>query len=487
MNAQFNDEAEYGYFYFFNLGVDLFCISDYSGTLRKLNFEWERALGYKLEELEGVNFLDFVHNEDRITTISSLTDLRQGKSVIEFDNRFRCKDGSYKWLEWRSQSVGELVYSAARDVTLRKRQERELENALNFSSRVLQSSPIGISTYDSTGQCKSCNRAYADIVGAPSIDMMISHNFHQIRSWKRSELYDLALHTLRNQLEVHKEIHYLSSFGKEMWLDCFLTGFKMNDESHLLMVINDITEKKEIEIAMQSYADELRELNAAKDKFFSIISHDLRGPFQGLLGYSKILHTEYDNLSDDDRKEIINSIDGLSINTYKLLENLLNWTRLQTGKMTYNPEVLNVKMVCAGAIELLRLVAENKGIELINDVAVKHLVKADLNMVQTVTRNLISNAIKFTNEGGKITLSSTEQESFILISVEDTGVGMRKEEKEMLFRMDAQHTSVGTAGEKGTGLGLLLCKEMIERCGGTIVVESKLGVGSTFIFSLPKA
>lgn len=249
----------------------------------------------------------------------------------------------------------------------------------------------------------------------------------------------------------------------------------------------DTTERKLAEEKIQKINEELKELNATKDKFFSIIAHDLKSPFQGLMGYSQILSNEYSTLTEEEKTFFINSIYELSKNTFVLLENLLIWSRIQTGKFVYNPDVFNLHQELTPTIKLLTQVAKNKNIAADCLIDKKILVKADCNMLQTVVRNLISNAIKFTNPGGRIIISTKSFEDFVEISVEDNGIGIKKENLENLFKTGKNFSTKGTADEEGTGLGLILCAEMIRINCGKIWAESEIGKGTKFIFRIPSA
>ncbi len=229
----------------------------------------------------------------------------------------------------------------------------------------------------------------------------------------------------------------------------------------------------------------LRKLNSEKDKFFSIISHDLRSPFNSLMGISQLLDEELDELSNDETKEMINVMRNSTNNLNELLTGLLEWTRTKIGGVDYEPKAINLIAVVEETNTLLEESSKKKSIELINSVAKSTIVFADENMLKTILRNLISNAIKFTSSEGKINVSSEQIGSKITITVLDTGVGISEETQKKLFHLDIHHTTVGTNKEVGTGLGLLLCKELVEKHGGKIWVESELGVGSKFMFSLP--
>jgi two-component system sensor histidine kinase/response regulator len=230
---------------------------------------------------------------------------------------------------------------------------------------------------------------------------------------------------------------------------------------------------------------QLQKLNASKDTFFSIIAHDLRGPLSSLHELTQHIEENLDSYDTEELKELIVLQKNSAETLYKLLENLLTWSRVQRGALTYQPQPINICWFIARNVELLTLPARKKQITLQNLVTEELFVYADFNMVDTVVRNLISNAIKFTHPGGSVTISAQQGEQFIEIAVADTGIGIEEEHLSELFRIDVRYKRTGTDMEEGTGLGLILCKEFIEKHGCEIWVESQVGKGTTFRFSLP--
>lgn len=231
----------------------------------------------------------------------------------------------------------------------------------------------------------------------------------------------------------------------------------------------------------------LIEANITKDKFFSIIAHDLKNPFSTLLGFSGLLSQDYDKFDDNTKKEVIKDIHQNSEHMYDLLENLLSWSIMQTDGMECKAQSINLPALVDESIALLRAGADDKGIKLFSTIDEGARVSADVNMTNTVVRNLLSNAIKFTGEGGEVEISSRGKGNFQEITVSDSGVGISTEDLGKLFMLDVKHSSYGTKNEMGTGLGLLLCKEFVEKNGGAIRAESEPGKGSRFIFTLPAA
>jgi PAS domain S-box-containing protein len=230
---------------------------------------------------------------------------------------------------------------------------------------------------------------------------------------------------------------------------------------------------------------ELSESNNAKDKFFSIIAHDLKNPFFGIIGLSDLLREDFPDLNDEERIGMISNINELAKNTYKLLENLLDWSRQQTGRMEFDPRSINIASLIDENIKNVQYQAQLKKISVIREDQNDAVVFADNNMINTTIRNLISNALKFTPSDGIVIISVLNKKDSVEVSIKDSGLGMDRETQDRLFHIEHNIKSVGTSGEKGSGLGLLLCKGFVEKNGGKIWVESELGKGSKFTFSLP--
>ncbi|MGE0078594.1 MAG: tetratricopeptide repeat protein [Bacteroidales bacterium] len=229
----------------------------------------------------------------------------------------------------------------------------------------------------------------------------------------------------------------------------------------------------------------LKELNATKDKLFSIIAHDLKNPFNALMGFSDLLDRNYNFLSEEERQEYIGVISDSTQNLYKLLDNLLQWTRTQTGSITYIPENFKLQSLVKQEVDILVPNAEKKKININIKIDENQTVLADKNSIATVIRNLVSNAIKFTSNGGWVEIYAQPKDNYMEISVSDSGVGIKSDDLDKIFMLDGSFTTKGTANESGTGLGLLLCKEFVEKNNGKIWVDSLMGKGSSFFFTLP--
>lgn len=238
--------------------------------------------------------------------------------------------------------------------------------------------------------------------------------------------------------------------------------------------------------ASKKYNKELAGLNAMKDRLFSIIAHDLKNPLHAMFGLTDILISNYDTMSDEERVTFIGKMNNSGRQILRLLENLLFWSRSQANALDFSPSMNNLNEMVEETISVLNETAVGKKIEVENKIPPEVSVNCDSEMIKTVLRNLISNCIKFTNREGKISISASETKNAWKISVSDNGIGMERNVVNSLFKIDSINTQRGTEDERGTGLGLLLCKDFIEKHKGTITVESKVGSGSTFVFTLPK-
>jgi len=276
--------------------------------------------------------------------------------------------------------------------------------------------------------------------------------------------------------------------GKRKLLDTLKTPYWYSDGTliGLLGISRDITERKNAENEIKLKNEELSKLNSEKDKFFSIIAHDLRSPFTGFLGLTDVMARNVHNMSMNQIHDFAVNIKTSATNLFRLLNNLLEWSQIQKGIVPFSPSIVNFYTLADECVNLIKEAALSKEIEIELNVPIDLELNADKNMLQTVIRNFVSNAIKFTPKKGKVNISAKLKDGeAIEISIVDTGIGMNQQMIDNLFRIDVRTTRKGTEGELSTGLGLLLCKEFIEKHNGKIWVVSTVGIGTIFNFSLP--
>ena len=272
-------------------------------------------------------------------------------------------------------------------------------------------------------------------------------------------------------------------FQKEELLARVKTHLTLQEQQRALDRYADLLEEKNLELRQKNLR--LEESNANKDKFFSLIAHDLRSPMTGFLSLAELFENT-DNMQPEQFKEFIRQFRASAENLFQLLENLLTWARIQRGLIGHAPQWANLGDIIHQNVALMAQNARQKKIVLVNSVAQEVFVYADTHMLEAIIRNLLSNALKFTKPGGNVDITTADAGDFVTVSISDNGIGMTEEKCAKLFRVGAKIQSKGTADEKGTGLGLILCKEFVEKNGGSIGVESRPERGTTVWFTLPK-
>ncbi|MDO9511252.1 MAG: cache domain-containing protein [Bacteroidales bacterium] len=310
----------------------------------------------------------------------------------------------------------------------------------------------------------------------------IKNDFLETNNAIKQGLLDPKLVKRSYEIEIRKKD------GSWFWAE-ILVGLILNESNSIVAIhgaTRDVTKRHMAQKSLEESERELRALNITKDKFFSILAHDLRSPFNSLLGFLSLLTERYDEFTDVERLTFLEQLKTSSENTYLLLDNLLTWAKTQTGHISCNPEKLILRDIVDSVISSINVQAVAKEISINSAIRSKNVVFADTDMLQTVLRNLISNAIKFTHRRGNIEISAKQQKgSFVEVSVKDSGIGIPPEDIDKLFAINEKIRHDGTEAEKGSGLGLLLCFEFVERNGGTITVDSIPGQGSTFKFTIP--
>lgn len=274
-----------------------------------------------------------------------------------------------------------------------------------------------------------------------------------------------------------------------------ITGFEVGGVDYITKPYNSIELLARVEAHLElkksrdliiQQNEKLEELNESKNKFFSLMAHDIRNPVSGIYLYTEVVKENFSKMPDNKKEESILVLNQSSKQLMDLVEQLLEWARIQMDKTEFHPAKIKLKQEVNQLFLFLNQMADAKKIKLQENINQEVSVFADLNMLHSIINNLVSNAIKFSHEGGLVKVEYTDNGSYSLIQVIDNGVGMSQEAKDKLFRLDTHHGTRGTANEKGTGLGLLLSKEFVKKHGGEILVESQLGKGTTFSFTLPK-
>jgi PAS domain S-box-containing protein len=291
---------------------------------------------------------------------------------------------------------------------------------------------------------------------------------------------------LLNNNETIFEAEHITKNGKTFPVEISSGTMQFGNITIVHSTIRDITERKHAELIIQQKNTQLQELNAQKDKFFSIIAHDLKAPFQGFLGLTQTLAEKATSYSAEELKDIGQEMYKTANRLFSLLKNLLEWAQMQKGSIIFEPKVISLEEMIADNVEIIKESSKKKSITIINTVTSKFQAYADQNMINSVLHNLLANAIKFTHRNGEVTVKAKHtSDRTVQICINDNGTGMQKSVLDKLFKVGEKTGSEGTEGESSTGLGLLLCKEFVEKNRGKIWVESEEGKGSAFYFTLP--
>ncbi|UTF51566.1 PAS domain S-box protein [Desulfomicrobium sp. ZS1] len=465
---------------------DGFWVVDAGGRLTDINDAYCRMTGYTKEELEGgLRIGDLDALEDRVTTETRLARIIENGSEL-FETKHRRKDGSIFDVEVSASYLdlhGGMLVCFCRDISDRKSAELACrENEMRY--RLLSDVTMEGIVIHKKGVIVDLNAALARLLGYEPQEILDKN------------ILDLLVHEQDRDIvrkNIVKEyarpyvVRFVKKNGEVVFVELEARNFEINGEIRRVAAVRDISDRIKSEEEIRRVNAELRNAIAEKDMFFSIIAHDLKSPISGFLSLTKILVEDFEELTV---KEVNRSLDALyasSVRIYALLENLLEWARVQQGLLTCSPSRFLLKGVVRASLDFTHSVADQKGVVLRDETPDDLIVCIDPPMIGTVLRNIISNALKFSNRGGQVRITARHDGDMVTVAVQDEGVGMDQHTLSMLFSLDNKITRPGTEGEASTGLGLILCKEFVEKHGGTIWAESSPGQGTTFYFTLPLA
>ena len=462
---------------------------------------FERISGYTPDEMETLpleTIKGLIHPDDlpKIDQLLTLALTDRSQKAYQIDYRFRQKNGQYLWLQDRFNVLWDqshqplaLIGSVSNISDRKKIGEALLEEKLLLRT-IIDNIPDSIYCMDLAGLKTLANLTDLKYMGAKTeAEVLGKDDFAFYPVELAREFFALDQAVMQNGKAVFNvEESLIDKSGEKHWLlsskipmynkECQVIG--------LLGIGRDITLRKLAEEEIKKKNEELQRLIESKDKFFSIIAHDLRSPFNGFLGLSQIIVEESDTLTPEELQKMAVSMRDSAINLYRLLENLLQWSTMQQDRISFNPQVIHINPIIEESLAMVWQSALNKKIEILCLTSGDLEVYADSNMLQTILRNLFSNSIKFTRKGGQITISAIKsKDNSIEISVKDSGIGMNSAMINGLFTPGINTSRKGTDGEASTGLGLIICKDFVEKHGGKLWVMSREGKGSTFYFTIP--
>ena len=384
----------------------------------------------------------------------------------------------------------QIILISIEDITELKRAEEKVRESEERFQLIFENVLDGISIYNedpdpSKRRLIECNKRYAIQAGQSRDELLRLGSTLGLQITLDDKANASRLQSIDSGTAYQGYFSWIRPDGKENVIEYVGMPINWRGHSYSIGIDRDITERKLAEEEINNAYKELERLSTEKDKLFSIIAHDLRSPFHGLLGLTEILATNCNEMSSEEISKFSSKLHDSVINLYALLGNLLEWGQLQKGTIGFMPETLYLYGIFSKSIDSIIQRAFQKGITIFNEIPETLKIYADEKMISSVLRNLLFNAIKFTRNGGKVIGKARKTyDGLVEISVTDTGVGILRDNIGKLFKLGEKVSSLGTDNEPSTGLGLVLCKEFIEKNGGKIWVESEEGVGSTFYFTL---
>lgn len=473
------------------------------GKIIIANNSFAKIFGYNSgDEIINKEIIDLASNDDILKVAEYLRVIERKKDTpVRFDFLGKKKDSSNIHSEL---SIGSFEFNKkkyivmiARDITERIRSQRAIKESEEKYRNITENIDDFLFTFERIGLTlrpifatasiqKVSGYTQTDFLSDSKLFLKVIHP----DDYKNIKPKLINLLKSRIQLSSEFEFRLINKQGNIVWVRAKINLVRSGTGriQKVFGLISDITFRKRAEEELKKSTQNLIKLNETKDRFISIISHDLRTPFSSILGFTDLLAND-EELTEDERRQYVRYIHESAKSMLSLVNSLLDWTRLQTGRIKFEPQKIDVTKIVADSISTLSGAALQKSIEIKSNLSQYLYLFVDKALITQAFNNLISNAIKFTNRNGIITISvkPSNNSRFVQFSVKDTGVGIREEDIPKLFNVDSKFTSEGTAGEKGSGLGLSLVKEIIEKHGGTIWVESKFGQGSDFQFTLPIA
>ncbi len=490
-------ESEYKYKIAFQTSRDSINITERDGTYIDINEGFTNITGFTREDVIGrlsseINMWAIPEDLQKLST-----GLKEKGYVENLESIFRCKDGSLKTAIISANIIvlnnEPHIHVIAHDITDRKHMEELILQSKHQYDNLVSNIPVGVYVLRSKPK-----GTFAHDYVSPKMANMLDLSIESFMAsgdaiFKAIHPDDLEGFVRSNQegIQLKRPFDWKGRAivqGVVKWLH--ISSLPQELECGDILwngLIADITEQMLAKAEIEHQNEELHKINAEKDKFFSIIAHDLRSPISGFLGITQVMAEELPTLSMEEIQKIAVLMSESATNIYRLLNNLLEWSQVQQGAILFNPKLMHLRIVVDGSIDLILQSAKSKKIEIETDIPNELIVFADANMLQTIVRNLLSNALKFTPKGGKIYLAAKIRDNIdVEISIRDTGIGMSQIILDNLFHLDFQTGRKGTNDEPSSGLGLLLCKEFIEKNNGKLWAESEEGNGSNFYFTLPQ-
>lgn len=454
-----------------------------NGNFITVNDKAIELTGFSREELHLMNMSD-IFTDCKLKENPLRYDMLDEGMTRRTERDLKRKNGEVVLVEMISKKMQDGTYqSFMSDISERKKNEIALMESEAQLKLIFDVSPDALFLVGKDAKFIKVNDFATNKYGYSREEFLNLTPFN-LASPKLLEKVPLQIKTMQFS-EHYFEWFHCTKEGKEFPVEIHSKPIKIGERNYVFVNVRDISERKQTEEKLIQLNEHLSKLNATKDKLFTLIGHDLKSPFISILGYSERLNNNIQSYDFKKAEEYSGYINASAKHTLVLVENLLDWAKTQSGQIRFKPENLYLKSIIQETVEILISSAKTKNISINSFQSDTIVINADLNMLRAILRNLLSNAIKFTRFNGKINIYALKDNENIKISIEDNGVGMDEETQSNLFKIGANISTWGTADEKGSGLGLLICKEFIEKHGGKIWVESNPEIGSKFHFTIP--
>jgi PAS domain S-box-containing protein len=486
---------------FFDVTLDMLCVSNRQGKLQRVNHAWERILGYPTGAMHGENFLHFVHPEDLAGAQAALDHLNEGKTLLDYSNRYKTKSGGWKQIEWRAYPHGGLIYAAARDITERKNAEdamRESENKYRMLFENMNAAfALHEMIYDDKGNALDyryleINPMFERLTGGKS-EAFIGRTVKELMPDTEQYWID----TFAKVVATGKPIHY-QNFAREIGKHFDVYAFSPQKGRFAVFFVDCTERKKQEEIILETnlelqkakkqaelLADKANEANRAKSEFLANMSHEIRTPMNGVIGMTSLLLSSE---LDEEQREYAETISRSGESLLEIINDILDYSKIEAHKLQLIKEPLQVSRIVADTVRLLSPIARSKGLQLAYTVQeVPEQLIGDSGRLRQILINLGANAVKFTEHGSVLIrvnlVCEDEAQVTLRFEIVDTGIGITAEDQSRLFQAFSQLDSSITRKYGGTGLGLAISQQLVKLMGGEIALNSEPGKGSTFHFT----
>jgi PAS domain S-box-containing protein len=480
---------------FFTLTHDMLCIAGFDGYFKRLNPAWEKTLAYSREELLSKPFLEFVHPEDRRRTLAEADNLAKGQDTISFENRYRCKDGSYRWFLWSARSLvdEQLIFASARDMTQHRRAEETLVKSQRMFQGLFENAPDAIILVDQAGRIVRINAqgealfgfTRAELIGQ-SVEMLMPERY-RVRHGGHLAGYFAAPHN--REMGVGLELFGSRKDGSEFPVDIMLSSLETAEGTHALAVIRNVASRKQAEARIQKLneelknrADQLEVANKELEAFSYSVSHDLRAPLRHVDGFVDMLTRHAGEKLDERGRRYLDIIANSAKQMGTLIDELLIFSRMSRIEMRYTKVEMN--SLINEAVDAMKMDTKDRRINW--KIGSLPEVEADAALIRQVWVNLIANAVKYTRprDPAEIEIGCTDTRDEYVFFIRDNGVGFDMQYADKLFGVFQR---LHRADEfEGTGIGLANVQRIVARHGGRTWAEGRIDAGATFFFSLPK-